>query len=65
MSKCKAVVCDVCREHLSDDDGALFIRAKRRWCSWHESGFINERLCVCARCQEKLAAMMKTEVDNG
>ena len=63
MAKCRDFVCDVCWKHLPSpkDDGALFIRSKRRWYSWHESGSIRHRLCVCGDCQEKIMAMVQQE----
>ena len=66
MSKCKEIVCDLCGEHLKDSDCALFVRAKRKWYLWHESGYNRELICVCAECQRGLRKIIRDRRgDNG
>ena len=64
MSKCNEIVCDICGEHIFDDN-ALYFKAKRRWYGFYERGFHKEEVCVCEDCQNKLRALVKEGADNG
>ena len=67
MGKCNSLICDVCKKHLEYDEDALYIKAKRRWYSWHERGFNRVKLLVCIDCQKKITALVRgtvTDEDN-
>ncbi len=64
MSKCNSLICDVCKKHIEDDEGALYFKAKRRWYSWHERGYTREHILICLECQKKITALVCGMVMN-
>ncbi len=50
----KATICDICKERIIGCTGDIKIkyRAKRKWCLWHEDGWV--RIDICANCLDKI-----------
>jgi hypothetical protein len=49
----KLEVCDLCKKNYPDAKLKYKYKAKRRWYSWHESGW--EKLELCQECLDKIA----------
>lgn len=59
MSKCNSCICNICGKHIENEQDMLVIKAKRRWLSWHESGWIKEKIHICKPCQDKVKSYTK------
>ena len=68
MSKCNDIRCDLCGEHITNNEvlyncterySTIKIKAKKFWSLFHESGWNKITIDICPSCQIKIKKIMR------